>query len=193
MKILLINAGAKNYGATQEILTIIENYVPNTSTVNSICLGDVHVQFCKGCKSCYDKGKCLQEDDMEAIMDEIDYSDIIIVASPSYWADIPGQFKVFIDRCTVYSDTNPNPNHRILKPGKKCYAIALRTGKRPMECEHIIESIKHWCGHMKIDMIDSMYFCEVSNKEDIMQYKDSIIENAKRWFVTNTEVNVTRR
>lgn len=66
MKILLINAGAKNNGATQEILTLIKNHIPNTSTVNSICLGDVHVQFCKGCKSCYDTGKCFQEDDMEA-------------------------------------------------------------------------------------------------------------------------------
>lgn len=182
MKVLLFNAGAKNYGATQEILTIVKNQIPITAIVNSICLGDVHIQFCKGCKSCYDTGNCFQEDNMEAIINEIDDSDIIIIASPSYWADIPGQFKVFIDRCTVYSDTNPNPNHRELKPGKKCYVIALRTGKRPVECEHIIESINHWCGHMKIDMIDSMYFCEVSNKEDILQYKVSIIEKSKKWF-----------
>jgi multimeric flavodoxin WrbA len=120
---------------------------------------------------------------MEAIIDEIDSSDMIIIAAPSYWADIPGQFKVFIDRCTVYSDTNPNQYHRELKEGKKCYAIALRTGKRPVECEHIIESINHWCGHMKIDMTDSMYFCGINDKDDISIHKDQIKKKAKEWLL----------
>lgn len=31
---------------------------------------------------------------------------IVISVSPSYWADIPGQFKVFIDRCTPWCNTH---------------------------------------------------------------------------------------
>lgn len=71
-----------------------------------------------------------------------------------------------------------------MKSGKKCYAIALRTGKRPGECEHIIESIRHWCGHMKIDMIDSMYFCEINNRDDIARYKDSIKKKTNEWLIS---------
>jgi len=183
MRILLLNAGAKNYGATQEILMTIKSQIPSTETVYSICLGDVFLKFCKGCKSCYDTCKCIQEDDMESIINKIDSADIIIIAAPSYWADIPGQFKVFIDRCTVYSDTNPNPNHRELKGGKKCYAIALRTGGRPMECEHIIETVSHWCGHMKIKLVDSMYFCGINDKQDISQHKESIRKKAIEWLL----------
>lgn len=95
---------------------------------------------------------------------------------------VPGQFKVFIDRCTVYSDTNPNAGHRTLKSPKKCYAIALRAGTRPVECEHIIETVKHWCGHMKIDMLDSMYFCGINDKRDIDEHKSYLCEKAKAWF-----------
>ena len=104
---------------------------------------------------------------MESLIEKIDNVDILVIAAPSYWADVPGQFKVFIDRCTVYSETNPNPAHRELKLGKKCYGIALRTGRRTVECEHIIETIGHWCGHMKIDMAGSMYFCEIKDKADV--------------------------
>ena len=107
---------------------------------------------------------------------------ILVITAPSYWGDVPGQFKVFIDRCTVYSETNPNPAHRVLKPGKKCFGIALRQGTRPMECEHIIETIEHWCGHMKIDMIDSVYFCEMKDKADAVKIADSICLKAKDWF-----------
>jgi multimeric flavodoxin WrbA len=119
---------------------------------------------------------------MDSLINQIDDSDIIVIAAPSYWADVPGQFKVFIDRCTLYSETNPNPSHRILKSGKKSYVVALRTGTRPIECEHIIETIKHWGGHMNIDTIDSMYFCEIKDKEDILKHKDKIISKAKEWF-----------
>lgn len=182
VKILLVNASAKNYGATQEILLTIKKEISDTESVKIICLGDMNIGYCKGCKTCYDTCECVQKDDVDYIINDIDNSDIIVIAAPSYWADIPGQFKVFIDRCTVYSDTNPNPNHRTLKSGKRCYAIALRTGTRPVECEHIIDSIRHWCGHMRINMVDSMYFCGINDAKDIVQYKKSICQKSNEWI-----------
>lgn len=181
MKVLLLNASPKNHGATQEILITIQSQF--TSDINSdiICLGDLNIKYCNGDKICYKTCKCIHDDDMEAIINILDNSDIIIIAAPSYWADISGQFKVFIDRCTPYSDTNPNPNHRVLKSDKKCYAISLRTGTHPIECEHIIDTINHWCGHMKIDMIDSMFFCEITDKHDISKYNNDIISKVKEW------------
>lgn len=180
MKILLLNAGANNHGATQEILAILRDAL--SCDTELVCLGDLNIGYCKGCKVCYDTCKCVQTDEMEPLLDRIDSADRIVIAAPSYWADVPGQFKVFIDRCTAYSDTNQNPNHRTLKGSKKCYAIALRTGTRPVECEHIIETVKHWCGHMKINMVDSLYFCEINDKYDIEPYKAEICAKAKLWF-----------
>lgn len=141
------------------------------------------ISFCLGDKSCYESCKCIiEDDDMETLMDKMDNADILVIAAPSYWADVPGQFKVFIDRCTPYSNTNPNLAHRSLKPGKKCYAVALRTGASPMECEHIIGTIEHWCGHMGIAMADSMYFCSIEDKDDIVIQKEYISERSKKWF-----------
>ena len=119
---------------------------------------------------------------MEYIINKIDDSDVLIIAAPSYWADVPGQFKVFIDRCTAYGDTNSNPEHRKLKSGKKCYAIALRAGTRTTECEHIVETIRHWCGHMKIEMVDSIYFCGINDKNDIQKHRDTIESKTKEWL-----------
>lgn len=182
MNILLFNASPKNYGATQEILITIKDKIPPDFTVESLCLGDVNIQYCKGDKACYNTCECIHEDDMKSVIDKIDNSDIIMIAAPSYWADIPGQFKVFIDRCTLYSETNPNPHHRELIMGKKCYAIALRAGTRSAECEHIIDTIKHWCGHMKIDMVDSIYFTEINDKADIFMQREDIYLKIKDWL-----------
>ena len=67
------------------------------------------------------------------IMNEFDEADIIVSVAPSYWADIPGQYKAFIDRCTPWCNTHEP--HAMIKPGKKGYAIALRTGPNMPECE----------------------------------------------------------
>ncbi len=182
MRVLLFNTSPKNYGATQEILNIMKNQLPSDFDVQEVCLGNVNISYCLGCKSCYDACDCVQNDDMETLIEKIDTADILVIAAPSYWADIPGQFKVFIDRCTVYNDTNQNPKHKVLKAGKKCYGIALRTGLRPIECEHIIETISHWCGHMKINMIDSAYFCDIKSKDDVVNITDEIRAKASKWF-----------
>jgi len=182
MKVLLLNASPKNNGATQEILNIVRSLLPSDVNSELICLGDVNITFCLGDKACYDTRKCVISDDMEALIDKIDEAEVLVIAAPSYWGDVPGHFKAFIDRCTAYSDTKPNPAHRALKSGKKCYGIALRTGNRPAECEHIIETINHWCGHMGIDMADSVYFCGIEGTADIARVADSIRKKAAEWF-----------
>lgn len=183
MRILLLNASARNSGATQEILRMLCSAVSPEDSAELVCLGDLNIRYCTGCKSCYQTGFCHQHDDMEMLMDRMNQADILVFAAPSYWADVPGQCKVFIDRCTPYGDTNPHPEHPVLRAGKRCYGIALRTGSRPMECEHIIETIRHWCGHMNIALADSMYFCGINDKRDILPHQDKIMEKAREWFV----------
>lgn len=182
MKALLINTSPKNNGATQEILSVLKSLVPPGIEADLLCLGDMDIRYCRGCKVCYDTCQCMQQDDMQPLIDRIDQADILVLASPSYWADVPGQFKVFIDRCTVYSNTNPNPRHRTLRPGKKCYAIALRTGTRSSECEHILETIRHWCGHMGIEIKDGCYFCGIEGKTDLEPYREILAEKAESWL-----------
>jgi len=44
-------------------------------------------------------------------MKEYEWANIVVSISPSYWADIPGQFKVFIDRCTPWCNTHEPHEH----------------------------------------------------------------------------------
>ncbi|MCI8767993.1 MAG: flavodoxin family protein [Ruminococcus sp.] len=77
----------------------------------------------------------VQHDDVDKIMENYEWEDIIISVSPSYWADILGQFKAFIDRCTPWCNTHEP--HAALSAGKKGYVVALRTGTSMRECQRI--------------------------------------------------------
>ena len=107
-------------------------------------------------------------------MSEFEQADIIVSVSPSYWADVPGQFKAFIDRCTPWCNTH-DP-HKAIPSGKKGYAIALRTGPGIKECERIISTIEHFYGHLEIESCGGLGLTSVEYKEDVDPRKQDIIK-----------------
>jgi multimeric flavodoxin WrbA len=105
-------------------------------------------------------------------MAEFNRADVIVSVAPSYWADIPGQFKAFIDRCTPWCNTHEP--HATIKSGKKGYSVALRTGPSMRECERIIGSIEHFYGHLEIECCGSLGLCSVEYREAVEPRKAEI-------------------
>jgi multimeric flavodoxin WrbA len=111
------------------------------------------------------------------IMNEFDEADIIVSVAPSYWADIPGQYKAFIDRCTPWCNTHEP--HATIKSGKKGYAVALRTGPGMHECERLIGSIEHFYGHLEIECKGHLGLTAVEYKEDVEPRRSEITKFCK--------------
>lgn len=173
MNLLIINCSPVRTGATAEIVKIISERLSSTYKTKTICIDDYHFEFCKGCRTCHNTAKCVLNDDVPLIINEFEWADIIVSVAPSYWADIPGQFKAFIDRCTPWCNTHEP--HAKISNGKKGYAIALRTGPSMRECNRIIESIEHFYGHLEIECCDKLGLCSVEFKENVEDKKDEII------------------
>lgn len=173
MNALVINCSPVRTGATAEIVRIVAERLSSRYCTKSICIDDYHFAFCKGCRACHSSAKCILDDDIPLIMNELERADIIVSVAPSYWADIPGQFKAFIDRCTPWCNTHVP--HAAIPGGKKGYSIALRTGPSMRECEQIIQSIEHFYGHLEIECCASLGLCSVEFKEAVASRKDEII------------------
>src|SRR5574344_313316 len=167
MNALVINCSPVRSGATAEIVKIICSNLEKKYAVKNICIDDYKYDFCKGCRSCHATAKCIiQNDDIQKIIFEVEQAKIIICVSPSYWADVPGQFKSFIDRCTPWCNTHEP--HAKLCGGKKGYSVALRTGPNMKECERIIGTIEHFYGHMEIESAAHLGLCSIDNKNDLL-------------------------
>ncbi len=174
MKVLVINCSPVRTGATAEIVKIVSEQLSDRYDVKSVCIDDYEFSYCKGCRACHITAKCVQCDDVERLMDEFEIADTIVAVSPSYWADVPGQFKAFIDRCTPWCNTH-DP-YQMLSSGKKGYAIVLRTGPNKKECERIIGTIEHFYGHLQIEYCGDLWFTSIENKEDLESRKQDIID-----------------
>ena len=178
MNALVINCSPVRNGATAEIVHIVSENLKNRFDVKSICIDDFNIGLCKGCRSCHSTAKCFQNDDVNTVMEFYEWADVIVSVAPSYWADIPGQFKVFIDRCTPWCNTHEP--HAKLSDGKKGYTIALRTGPGMPECERVISSIEHFHGHLEIESCGKLGLCLVENKADVAGRINEIKEFCER-------------
>ena len=179
MNALILNCSPVRTGATAEITKIVAEQLSDRYKVKNICIDDYSFAFCRGCRTCHNTAKCVMNDAavIEDIMDEYNQADVIVSVSPSYWADIPGQFKSFIDRCTPWCNTHEP--HAKIKPGKKGYVIALRTGPNMPECERIISSIEHFYGHLEIELKGHLGLTSIEFKEDVGPRRQEIVDFCK--------------
>jgi len=177
MNILIINCSPVKNGATAEIARIAAEKLSAENTMKSVCIDDYDIHFCRGCRACHKTAKCFQTDGTDLLMQEFDWADKILCISPSYWADVPGQFKSFIDRCTPWCNTHEP--HAKLTENKKGYVIALRTGGSVPECERIVSTIEHFYGHLEIARAGSLCLTRIENKGDVATHTAEIIEFLK--------------
>lgn len=66
--------------------------------VEKITLSGKNIGFCKGCLACQKLGKCVIDDDANAIMQKMLGADVVCWATPIYYYEMSGQMKVLIDR-----------------------------------------------------------------------------------------------
>ena len=182
MKVLLLNASPKDTGATQEIARIVQSALPKGIQSEILPMKDVEFSLCIGCKRCYETGDCFRRDGVQDLLHKIDAADAVVIVCPSWWADVPAQFKGFIDRCTPYADTAPDNGHFRLHKGIRCYGIALRAGTRTAECDHILQCIEHYFGHMGIQNEQGLSLTGIDKLADVEPHIHIIQENTQAWF-----------
>jgi multimeric flavodoxin WrbA len=71
-------------------------------------LVDEHIEFCTNCRSCTQQagdefGRCILDDRMRPILEEIERSDAIILASPMNFGTVTAVMKRFVERLVCFA------------------------------------------------------------------------------------------
>nr|WP_294485915.1 flavodoxin family protein [uncultured Anaerosporobacter sp.] len=116
MKVLLINGSHKSIAAEDRnswVKYLIIKFTRKmkelypTAEITTIRLQDYTTLFCTGCGVCVAPGiSCPQDkeegDQVQEIMERMEDSDVVILATPVYCMNVTGRMKVFLDRLTHY-------------------------------------------------------------------------------------------
>lgn len=87
--------------------------------VTKINLYEKNLSYCKGCRACMKTQTCIQKDDIQEIVHLIRKCQIVILAAPVYWANVPAPVKNLFDRLlgAAMEETNTFPKPHL--QGKK--------------------------------------------------------------------------
>ncbi len=78
----------------------------SNAKTRSFFLEELSYKGCRACGACKKTSeRCVIDDDLSPVLEAMYTADIIVFATPNYFADVSGQFKLFLDR--TYSLLKP--------------------------------------------------------------------------------------
>lgn len=103
-KIVAVVGSYRRGGAIDTAVeAILEGARKRGASTQTVILTEKHIEFCRNCRSCVQKpgperGKCVQQDDMESLLTEIETADAVVLASPVNFGNVTAVFRRFMER-----------------------------------------------------------------------------------------------
>lgn len=86
-------------GATVQMAALVRaGFEAQGWNSRTIDINDAELKPCNGCMVCRDTAQCVIRDDIEKIRDALISCDVVILAAPVYFANVPGPLKILFDR-----------------------------------------------------------------------------------------------
>ena len=140
MKVVAFNGSARKKGntsiLTQEVFAVLEKAGIETEEVS---LSGEQIRGCTACYQCFenkDRRCVIKNDCINDCIAKMEAADGIILASPTYFADMTAEMKALIDRCGMVSRANGDLFRR--KAGAAIVAV------RRAGAINVFDSINHF-------------------------------------------------
>lgn len=136
--------------------------------VEFVTLKDKVINFCKGCMACQKLGRCVINDDVNAIAEKMKEAQVIVWATPIYYYEMSGQMKTIIDRANyLYSS-----DYKF----REVYLITTSADNTKGVMQTVLNGVNGW-----IACFDGVEFCggvegggledmgDVQNRADLLE------------------------
>lgn len=146
MKILGISGSNRKDGNSYSLLKEMFRNVPSMET-KIVQLGELNIKPCELCfESCAQKPfDCLIQDDINALLQEIESADGVVIACPFYFY-IPSKFQAFMERISCLDYFTEKRHGKGLSPfnGKSCALIAVSASGSSFNAFQILHHLQEF-------------------------------------------------
>jgi putative NADPH-quinone reductase len=102
--------GSYRRGGTVDtaVEAILQGAREKGADTHTIYLTDQHLEFCTNCRKCTqapgeERGQCVQQDDLQSMLNEIDGADAIVLGSPVNFWNVTAIYRRFLERLVGYA------------------------------------------------------------------------------------------
>lgn len=139
MKVIgFVGSPRKNGNTDLLVQEILRGASTTGAETNIFYLNELNIKGCQDCNYCKENDRCKQQDDMQAIYDEISEADGIVIGSPVYMSYVTSQTKAFMDRC--YALIKPDFTSKLGKD-KKAVLVFAQGDPDEEQYKHIYASL----------------------------------------------------
>jgi multimeric flavodoxin WrbA len=136
-KIVAVNGSPRVRGCTAALVDeVLKSAGERGAAVKSYNASTLNIKGCQSCYACRAHGKCVLQDDMQELYEEIATATSIIFATPVYMWQMTGQLKLVVDR--LYPFLKPDYSS-YLTPGKKVLLAVTQARPDPAMFHHYFE------------------------------------------------------
>ncbi len=137
MKVLILRGNPRKTGLCEKLGNLFkEGLTEANAEIFDIDLAAQNIAPCKGCFACVKTDKCVQNDNMQKLLQLLKECDAVVCISPVYFYSTSSLVKIFFDRCfplidgyTFNAQNNAVENSTALK-GKKFITISCALGRK---------------------------------------------------------------
>ncbi len=98
MKVLAIYGSPRREGNTAQMLDAALSEFPAGAEIKKAFIGELEFTGCCATRDCKTTGYCVVQDDLQQVMKDMVWADVIIFGSPSEFSDVSSQIKMLMER-----------------------------------------------------------------------------------------------
>lgn len=126
----ILGSPRKNGNAAKMLNIAVENAKHSGYEIAFFNLYETKIELCKGCMACKRSGVCIIKDDIIPIREVLLACDLLIISSPTYFANVSAPIKNMFDRLVgaIMDDNNsPIPKPKLSHKQKYLLLVTCNT------------------------------------------------------------------
>ena len=185
MKVLILMGSPRLHGNTAELCKpFVDELKKKNAEVRYIELATLNIAPCKGCYACQNVDGaygCVQKDDMSYVVEQIEWADVIILATPIYAWYCAASMKAVLDRHYGLNKYYGSAEGS-LWAGKKVGIIATHGYEGDYATGPFETGVQRLCTHSNLEYI-GMY--SVQDEDDLASFQTEEAMAGARAFARN--------
>ena len=172
MKVLGIIGSPRRSGNTEVLVDeILAGASDMGASIEKVILSDLDILPCKACDACRKSGKCIQEDDMEELLEKMGKAEVWVLGTPLYWWGPSAQFKIFIDRWY-------GANHARFQ-GRRVILVLPLGGKDSKYARHLVGMMIDIFDYLAMEFFDTVIAPGLHERGAALEYP-RVLQKARR-------------
>lgn len=180
IKVLGIYGSPRKGGNSDQLLDkALEGARSVGAETKAIYARDLNISGCRECGGCDNTGKCVVEDDMQAVYPLLEEADLIFLASPIFFYGLTSQVKALIDRAqAMWSKRmlDKSPEERKNYSGGRGYLIAVGATRGKNLFEGVQLTAQYFFDALDMSYDGGIFFRSLEKKSAVRKTPETLQE-----------------